>query len=161
MNIQSNVKVAIIVLVVAFGFGGLFVWRNMADSGQVSNILRDQAITVYRSATCGCCKNYIAYLKQRGLRVAEEVVNDIQAIKDRYSIPADMASCHTAVMGKYVIEGHVPTEVIEKLVAGQPDISGIALPEMPAGSPGMPGAKQGSWSIYALGTDESTVFTTY
>jgi hypothetical protein len=105
---------------------------------------------VYKSPTCGCCVKYVAYLEDAGYKVKTIKENNMSTIKSRYNIPVDMESCHTMVMGDYVIEGHVPLEVVENMLAEQPDIEGIALPDMPAGSPGMPGIKQGEFNIYSL-----------
>ena len=76
--------------------------------------------------------------------------SNMSAIKDKYGIPRNSESCHTTIAGDYIIEGHMPVEAINKLLAEQPDIDGIALPDMPAGSPGMPGVKKGSFEIQAL-----------
>jgi hypothetical protein len=108
-------------------------------------------ITVYKSPDCGCCVGHIAELQMDKWDV-NTVSNKVMAssMKDRYNIPYNMQSCHTAVVGDYFVEGHVPLEVIDKLLEERPDIDGIALPGMPAGSPGMPGYKQGPFIIYAL-----------
>ena len=74
----------------------------------------------------------------------------MSAIKNQHQIPSNMESCHTAIIDNYFVEGHVPVEAVEKLLTEKPDIDGISLPEMPAGTPGMPGTKQGDWQIYSL-----------
>jgi len=83
---------------------------------------------------------------------------DMTNIKQEYGISSDMESCHTAVFGNYVVEGHVPFEAIEKLLEEKPDIRGIALPEMPAGSPGMPGVKGEPFTVYALSDQEPSIY---
>ncbi len=80
-------------------------------------------------------------------------MDDLAPIKDKYNIPRQLQSCHTSIIGDYFVEGHVPVEAIARLIAEKPDIAGIALPGMPSGSPGMPGAKQGTWTIQAVGKD--------
>lgn len=117
-------------------------------------------ITVYKSAQCGCCVGYVAELEKAGYTVETKIVDDMNVIKQQYGIERDMQSCHTAVVDGYFIEGHVPIEAVQKLLAERPDIDGIALPNMPAGSPGMPGTKSGPWAIYALADGESTEFVT-
>ncbi len=116
-----------------------------------STSLAGLTATVYRSATCGCCQGYIAYLRQNGLTVEEKIAgnddSDLGQIKDEFNVPTDMRSCHTMRLSGYTIEGHVPIEAIEKLLAGKPAISGIALPGMPLGSPGMTGTKSGSFDV--------------
>lgn len=120
-----------------------------------------ETITVYKTASCGCCGIFVQYLEREGATVQVENVADLSEIKKKYSIPPEMNSCHTSVIGGYVVEGHVPRAVIEKLLEEKPDIAGIALPGMPSGSPGMPGPKSEPWLIYALQKDGSvTEFTT-
>lgn len=92
---------------------------------------------------------------QKGLNVEMVGVDDMAPIKSRYAVPATMESCHTSVIGGYVVEGHMPIEAIEKLMSEKPDIKGIALPGMPYGAPGMPGSKDGPFVIYALQNDGS------
>ncbi len=107
-------------------------------------------ITLYKSPNCGCCVKYVDYLRKNHFDVEVVPTVKMEQIKDKYNIPRQMESCHTAVIGKYFIEGHIPIEVINKLLKDKPLIDGIALPNMPAGTPGMPGTKQGSWIIYSL-----------
>lgn len=108
------------------------------------------AITVYKSPTCGCCGGYVTELQQNGYDVTVIPTNDLNTIKTQYNIPREVQSCHTATLGNYFIEGHVPLEVLEKLIEEQPAIDGVALPGMPPGATGMGGMKQGTWTIYAI-----------
>ena len=112
------------------------------------------AITVYRSPTCGCCVGWEQYLETAGFDVESVVTDDVAAIKDDLQIPDEMRSCHTAIIGGYFIEGHVPIEAIHKLLEEQPEIDGIALPGMPPGSPGMGGEKSELFVVYSV-TDGS------
>ena len=140
-----------------FAFIGIFVVTGLAIYGSI-NILNAsknkttnnsvQAI-VYKSPSCGCCGNYVPYLRKTGIDPEVKEMQNLSSIKERYSIPSEMQSCHTTVIGKYFIEGHVPVEAIKKLLQEQPDIAGISLPGMPSGSPGMPGAKNEIFNIYA------------
>ena len=91
----------------------------------------------YRSASCGCCKKWVNHLRDNGLEVVDNIVEDVSAIKIQYQIPNNLRSCHSAQIGKYTIEGHVPIESIKKLLEEKPLISGLAVPGMPHGSPGM------------------------
>ena len=91
----------------------------------------------YRLASCGCCKKWINHLRDNGLEVVDNIVEDVSAIKIQYQIPNNLRSCHSAQIGKYIIEGHVPIESINKLLEEKPLISGLAVPGMPHGSPGM------------------------
>ena len=94
-------------------------------------------VVSYRSASCGCCKKWINHLRDNGLEVVDNIVEDVSAIKIQYQIPNNLRSCHSAQIGKYTIEGHVPIESINKLLEEKPLISGLAVPGMPNGSPGM------------------------
>ena len=94
-------------------------------------------VVSYRSASCGCCKKWINHLRDNGLEVVDNIVEDVSAIKIQYQIPNNLRSCHSAQIGKYIIEGHVPIESINKLLEEKPLISGLAVPGMPHGSPGM------------------------
>jgi len=94
-------------------------------------------VTIYKSPTCGCCSDWVAYLADNGYSVLTEYVDDMTPIKQRYQVPADLQSCHTAVVDGYVIEGHVPVADMERLLSERPDVVGIAVPGMPLGSPGM------------------------
>jgi hypothetical protein len=87
-------------------------------------------------------------------------MTSLDLIKKKHNIPGEMQSCHTSVVGKYFIEGHVPIEAINKLLKDQPDIDGIALPGMPMGTPGMSGNKEAPYVIYQLIDGEYSVFMT-
>lgn len=112
-------------------------------------------ITVYKSQSCGCCSLWIKYLDSPTKTVEQE---DLTQLKEKLGIPEDMQSCHTAMIGKYFIEGHVPREAIEKMIAEQPDIDGIAMPGMPSGAPGMGGTKRGEFIVYAIKDGAATEY---
>ena len=107
------------------------------------------AVTVYKSPTCGCCEKYVDYLRENGFEVKTVDEQDMSAIKKRYGMD-HIASCHTALVGGYVIEGHVPIASIRKLLKEKPAIVGISAPGMPMNSPGMGEMKQGTLTIYAV-----------
>lgn len=92
---------------------------------------------VHRTPTCGCCKDYEAYLRKHGYSVESVVADDLAPIRAEHGIPESAASCHTMVIDRYAVEGHVPVEAIEALLAERPGIEAIALPGMPPNSPGM------------------------
>lgn len=83
------------------------------------------------------------------------------SVKEKYQIPPEMESCHTSVIGDYFVEGHMPVEVIDKLLEEKPEINGITLPGMPQGSPGMAGLKSGKWTIYSLSNGQSSEFLSW
>jgi hypothetical protein len=104
-------------------------------------------VIVHRSATCDCCGAYEDYLEQHGWLVEQVVHDDLVPVKDGFGVPARQRSCHTSEVGGYAVEGHVPVEAIEDLLARAPDVDGISLAGMPAGSPGMPGEKQAPFEV--------------
>lgn len=116
-------------------------------------------ILVYKTEGCGCCNGWIEHLKAAGFQVDARNVRDLMAVKRDAGVPVDHSSCHTALVDGYVVEGHVPAYVVKQMLAERPEITGIAVPGMPIGSPGMegPGAKpyqvkafdrQGRTSVY-------------
>jgi len=94
-------------------------------------------IVVYRSPTCGCCGKWIQHLKDNDFTVVDRVTVDVQTIKDKYGISQSLASCHTALVNGYIVEGHVPAEDINTMLSSKPSIKGISVPGMVTGSPGM------------------------
>ena len=113
-------------------------------------------ITMYKSASCGCCGIWAKYAEKEGFYVDVQVLDSVDLKKQELGVPVEVSSCHTSVIEEYVVEGHVPVEVIDKLLEERPDIKGISLPGMPSGSPGMPGPKNQDWTIYAIHHDGST-----
>ena len=109
---------------------------HRSNAGTLENLGIPEVVS-YRSASCGCCKKWITHLRDNGLKVVDNVVEDVAVIKNKYQIPNNLRSCHSAKLGKYLIEGHVPIESINKLFREKPSINGIAVPGMPLGSPGM------------------------
>lgn len=118
------------------------------------------AVTTYRSPTCGCCAGWDEYLRAAGFEVESVVTDNVTAIKDELQIPDEMRSCHTAIIGEYFVEGHVPAEAIQKLLEEEPEIDGIALPGMVQGSPGMSGEKSEPFVIYSVADGSVDVFMT-
>ncbi len=108
-------------------------------------------IEVYRSPTCGCCGKWIKHLQENNFAVKDFVTNDVQAIKDKYGVPEKMASCHTALVDGYVIEGHVPISDILKLIKEKSEVIGISVPGMTVGSPGMEmGGKKDPYQVVSF-----------
>src|SRR3990172_3983402 len=89
-----------------------------------------QEITVYKSPTCGCCNKWVTHLEQHGFSVAAHDVADVNRVKAQLGVPPTLGSCHTAVVGGYVIEGHVPADLIARLLAQPPAVAGVAVPGM-------------------------------
>lgn len=121
----------------------------------------DVEATQYQGPECGCCDVYADYLEDH-LETALDIeeTDDLRSVKAARGVPEALTSCHTVDFGDYVVEGHIPMEVVEKLLDERPDVRGIALPDMPAGSPGMRGEKDGTWTIYEFDEyRETNVFT--
>ena len=119
-----------------------------------------QNVEVFKTPSCGCCYGYVLFLEEEKFKVKQTDMRSLHSIKQKYIIPVEMQSCHTTILGKYFIEGHVPLEAINKLLKEKPDIDGIALPGMPIGTPGMPGDKDEPYVIYQLIDGKSSVFMT-
>jgi hypothetical protein len=95
------------------------------------------AITVYKTAVCGCCAKWVDYMRAEGFAVTAIDVEDIAAVKRTYGVPDALAACHTALVDGYVVEGHVPADLVTRLLQERPTLAGLAVPGMPVGSPGM------------------------
>ena len=115
------------------------------------------ALTVYKSATCGCCAKWVEHVEKHGFAVKVVNVDDIMAVKAKAGIPDKLVSCHTSKVGGYVVEGHVPAADIKKLLATKPKAKGIVLPGMPMGSPGMEhGGHSQPYEVLLLKADGQT-----
>jgi hypothetical protein len=112
--------------------------------------------TVYLTPTCGCCGKWTDHLKAAGFSVTREVTTQLDAVPARRRVPEALRSCHTAVIGSYLVEGHVPADLVQKLLKERPKIAGIAVPGMPAGSPGMESNYPVPYSIVAFRADGTT-----
>jgi hypothetical protein len=136
---------------------------NADASSDVSRAASDQivpdaalaTILVYKTATCGCCSGWVEHLKAAGFTVDARDVTDLMSVKRDAGVPGAMSSCHTSIVDGYVVEGHVPAEQVERLLADRPDIAGIAVPGMPTGSPGMEGRNPEPYQVLSIGRDGS------
>tara|TARA_B100000161_G_scaffold156300_1_gene111361 strand:+ start:958 stop:1482 length:525 start_codon:yes stop_codon:yes gene_type:complete len=128
---------------------------NLLDSSEKSEVI------VYKTTTCGCCGVYVEMMEDDGWEVEVRNVGDIETIMNEYQIPDDKRSCHLSLVEGYYVVGHVPFEIINQLLEEKPDIDGISLPGMPAGSPGMGGEKSETWTIYSIKDGKSEVFAEY
>jgi hypothetical protein len=114
-----------------------------------TTVLAGRTVTLYKSPTCGCCEKYVSYLRENGFTVNAIDQNDMDSIKKRYGV-SHLASCHTALINGYVVEGHVPVHAINKMLKEKPAIMGISAPDMPTNSPGMGEMKKGTLTIYSI-----------
>lgn len=105
------------------------------------------AIKVYKTPQCGCCKAWVDHLNKNGFQVETMDMPDLALVKQKYGVTPALEACHTAVVGNYVVEGHVPADVIKRLLKERPAVIGIAVPGMPGGSPGMEGAMKERYDV--------------
>jgi hypothetical protein len=146
------VRPTIIAGVIITGLGAIVGWRAPSPA--------PPTVTVYKSASCGCCNSWVEHLRSTGFAVTAYNTDDLGSVMTSMGVPAQLGSCHTARVGDYVIEGHVPADLIRKLLAEHPAILGLAVPGMVTGSPGMEGpnprhydviawTREGKTSVYA------------
>ena len=147
--------------------------RRLALAGLASLIAPAWAVAqsptlhaeIWKSPTCGCCKDWIAHMEANGFRFRVHEVGNT-AVRERMKIPMKLGSCHTAVIGRYAIEGHVPAKDVLRLIKEKPDAIGLTVPGMPVGSPGMDGPEYGGrrdpYDVLLVANDGSTrVFSSY
>lgn len=114
------------------------------------------AITVYKTSTCGCCGDWIDHLEENGFAAEVHDLQDLTPVKIAAGLKPELASCHTAIVGDYAIEGHVPATDIKRLLQEKPDARGLAVPGMPMGSPGMEGPYRDSYDTLLYTRDGGT-----
>ncbi|GMQ87891.1 MAG: DUF411 domain-containing protein [Gammaproteobacteria bacterium] len=138
---------------------GLLPQMAFSDSGKQAAL---ESIIVYKSPTCGCCSKWVRHLQDNGFEVDAINRNDMGSVKSQAGVPRRLASCHTASIGGYVIEGHVPAADIKRLLQERPAVAGLTVPGMPMGSPGMEGPRQDKYKVLTFDkAGNSTVFSRY
>jgi len=129
--------------------------RSEDPSGSAGDLAGGPAVHVYTTEYCGCCATWVDHLRDAGVAVPVEDVRDLAAVKRREGVPADLGTCHTALVEGYVVEGHVPPSIVKEFLAEAPDAAGLAVPGMPIGSPGMEGTPFEPYDVIAFGKDGS------
>ncbi len=145
----------------AVGVAALFLAGMVWLAG--STDAREEAdVVVYKGPSCSCCDRWVEHLRDNDLSVAVINVQDTRSVKARLGVPQNFSSCHTAVAGDYWVEGHVPAELIQRLLSEKPDdLRGIAVPGMPIGSPGMEGPNPQQYQVVSLNSNgEVSVYAT-
>jgi hypothetical protein len=160
MNFKNKYLKLSALAVLSISFFLIFNFVTNKQDSLASTKADKYKIEVFKTPSCGCCYGYVLFLEEEKFAVKQTDMRNLHSVKKKYNIPLEMQSCHTSVLGKYFIEGHVPLEAIKKLLKEQPDIDGIALPGMPIGTPGMPGDKEEPFIIYQLVDGKSSVFMT-
>jgi hypothetical protein len=120
-------------------------------------------VMVTKDPSCGCCSGWVDHLKSAGFPVEVRETSEINRVKVRLGVPNDLASCHTAEVGGYVVEGHVPADAIKRLLAERPQAKGLAVPGMPVGSPGMEvgGVEDDTYEVVLFGPSGQKTFARY
>lgn len=152
-SLSTGKLVAMLFAGVILSMTGLILTQRPADAGDV---------IVYKSPTCGCCSEWVKHLKENGFSVKTEDLHNVNPIKAELGVPNQLRSCHTAKVGDYVIEGHVPAKDISRLLKEKPQVSGLAVPGMPMGSPGMEGPRKDRYDVLTFQMNGKTsVYTSY
>ena len=134
-------------------YGKLAAWLLVGTALVTGSVLYSQQpagvadVVVYKSPTCGCCKDWVKHLKESGYTVEEHNRPNMSPIKTELGVPRHLQSCHTAKVGGDVVEGHVPADVIARLLKEKPQVKGLAVPGMPMGSPGMDGPRRDAYDV--------------
>lgn len=143
---------------ILWGFAGFALLAVFVTSLSLfrPTVESDPSITVYKSRSCGCCAKWISHLQENGFQVMVKNHDDLPAIKKQYGIQPELAACHTGLVDGYLVEGHVPADVIKRLLKENPLIDGIAVPGMPIGSPGMEGPNPQPYQVLAFDAQGNT-----
>lgn len=145
-------------------FGSLVASLLLAASFAIASDGRaepssETAMTVFKSPYCGCCAKWVDYMREHGFDVTVRDMEELDVIKRTAGVPGDLEACHTATIDGYVIEGHVPVEAVQRLLGERTKVRGLAVPGMPAGSPGMESPRPESYSVYSFEPNgERTVY---
>ena len=159
MLLKKFVKpLTILILSVSLFYSFNFIEDKKNALANIDN--KKLSVEVFKTPSCGCCYGYVLFLEKEKFNVKQTDMRSLHSIKQKYNIPLEMQSCHTTIIGRYFIEGHVPLEAVNKLLKEQPDIDGIALPGMPIGTPGMPGKKEEPFVVYQLIDGKFSIFMT-
>ncbi len=147
----STTAVLAVVLVASI----LYLSGNGNEANSVSAQAIQTDIVMYKNPGCQCCDKWAAYMRSSGFTVDIKPVSGLGVFKTEQGIPYQTRSCHTALVDGYVVEGHVPVEDVKRLLEEQPEATGIAVPGMPAGSPGMPSPNPEPYKVYLIDNDGS------
>lgn len=127
--------------------GGLLLYQAPAQA---------QEVVVYKSPTCGCCNEWVSHLRENGFEVTVHDRLNMDPVKRAMGVPQRLQSCHTAQVGDYVIEGHVPADDIARLLKEKLPVKGLSVPGMPMGSPGMEGPRKDPYEVLTFQPDGRT-----
>jgi len=139
-----------------FSFAALLLVAGVTAGVAVTAQSAAPTIVVYKTPTCGCCSKWVDHLKANGFTVLAQNRDDLAPVRAQHGVPPRVLSCHTALVGSYVVEGHVPAADVKRLLQEKPAIKGIAVPGMPMGSPGMEGPTSQPYDTLAFTADGKT-----
>ena len=144
------------ILLAALGVGAYLQFGPAASAGLPT-------VTVYKSPSCQCCSEWVTHMKEEGFQVEVESKLRMKPVKTQVGLPESLAACHTAIVGNYVVEGHVPAQDVKQLLRDAPDVRGLSVPGMPVGSPGMErGNRVEPYEVVTFTpSGETTVFAEY
>jgi hypothetical protein len=125
-------------------------------AGSTLTLADEPKVTVYKTPTCGCCKKWVTHLEKSGFEVETIDMRDLGMIKSMSGVEPKLASCHTAQVGGYVIEGHVPADDIKRLLSERPAVKGLTAPGMPHGSPGMETGHKAPYQVLTFDAEGKT-----
>lgn len=118
----------------------------------------ESTIKVHKDPNCGCCSGWVQHLRDAGFAVVVDETSDLAAVRSRLGIPTDLTACHTAEIDDYLLEGHVPALAVRRLLGERPKGRGLAVPGMPAGSPGMEGGPSEPFTVFLFGAEGHVPF---
>jgi hypothetical protein len=139
----------------------LLITAGVAGSGVKLQAEEPLTVTVYKDPSCGCCSGWARHLTAAGFSVRVIETKDVGAVRARLGVPDELASCHTAEIGGYAIEGHVPAPAIMRLLRERPTAKGLAVPGMPTGAPGMDGSSRDTYEVILFGDGGQKTFARY
>ena len=142
-------KITLIFALMALSIG-LYV-----SDALIKETVNAEEIIVYKSPTCGCCKKWVKHLQDEGFTVKTKDIANLIPVKKQFGVNPAYQSCHTAKVGQYFIEGHVPASDIKKLLKEKPAIKGLTVPGMVTGSPGMEGAYKDRYDVLAIDKNDN------
>lgn len=142
------------------GAAAVPVLLSMPTAGHAARL---PLVTVTKDPSCGCCSGWAEHIEAARFPIEIVESGDVGRLKQQLGVPSALHSCHTAEVAGYVIEGHVPAPALRRLLAERPLATGLAVPGMPAGSPGMdfPGVAPESYEVILFGPDSQTTFARF
>ena len=151
---SRRVFLASVVSVASAAVATRLLGQSVGQPAATTRELRD--IVVYKDPNCGCCSEWVKHMKAAGFTVKVQDTKEMDTVKRSFGVPKALESCHTGRIGKYTIEGHVPADLIARLVKDQPKGVGLAVPGMPMGSPGMEGSRKDAYQVLLFDTGGNT-----